>query len=518
MMMKRAYCAIVLSSLFAVLSASGQNTPKVVVGIVVDQLRSDYVERFDYLYGDGGFRRLRKEGLVYTNAGFDYSTPDRASAVATIFSGTEPCYHGITGNRYLDRKSLKVLSCVDDDHVKGVHTAEKTSPSRLLVTTLADELKVATGGKSSVMSVAAERDVAVLAAGHAADVVLWLNDANAMWASSTCYGDMPSWMSVYNHRATSAFDFKSMKWTPLYSMSVYQDFSDDEMPKAFVHTFSEKSVKRYKTSAIMNDEVTQIAKTCLTSGTFGRGRATDMLCVGLYAGNYEHQSEQYSPLELQDIYSRLDRNIADLLEAVDERVGLDNAVIFLTSTGYADVHQPTLTEFNLPTGEVRMERCTMLLNMYLGAIYGSDAYVEASYRNQIYLNHKLLEDKQLKLKEVLEHCSAFLGQMSGVRRAYTCIELTNGTVDAPVCRAYHNERQGDVQIEIAPGWSLVDDRWNETVWSSRAQVPTPVMFLGAGISPNVSTEPIMVEAIAPTVASLLKITAPNGCAVRSLSF
>ena len=502
-------------SCFLIPSITFARTPRLVVGIVVDQLRSDYVEKFSYLYGEDGLKRLWNEGKVYVNGSYDFVSPDRSSATATIYAGTEPCYHGIIGNRYLERKSLKVKPCVDDEGFQGLHTSEGSSPSGILVTTLADELKIATGGRANVLSIAPERDMAVLAGGHAADAAVWLDDANALWASSSFYSDVPSWVELYNRRTNSAFDFKSVKWTPYYPQSYYRDLSD-ESAKDFCHTFSAKSVKRYKTSAVINDEVTQLAKTCVISSYMGRDERPDLLCVGYYAGVYDHQAEAYAQLELRDIYCRLDRNIAELIQAVEQYVGLDNALFFLTSTGYNDVHQPAVGAYRLPTGEVRMERCTALLNLYLGAIYGSGNWVEASYRNHIYLNHTLVESLQLKLRDVQERCSEFLGQLSGVTRVHTSTELMEGDSSPAVRGAFHQGRSGDILLEIAPGWSLVDERWSETLWSSRALVPVPVVFFGNEVSAVKSSDPVSVNAIAPTVASILKINVPNGCAAQPL--
>ena len=509
-------CRAICFSFFMVhFSSVGAATPRLVVGIVVDQLRSDYVEKFSYLYGEGGLKRLWNEGTVFVNGSYDFVSPDRSSATAAVYAGTEPCYHGIIGNRYLERKSLKVKACVDDAAYSGVHTTECTSPTGVLVTTLADELKIATGGRGTVFSIAPERDMAVLAGGHAADAAVWLDDANALWASSSFYTGIPSWINLYNRRANSSFDFNSMKWTPYYPQSAYRDLPD-EAAKDFCHTFSSKSVRRYKTSAIINDEVTQLAKTCVISSPMGRDGSPDMLCVGYYAGVYDHQAETYAPLELRDIYCRLDRNIADLIQTVEQYVGLDNVLFFITSTGYNDIHQPAVGAYNLPSGEVRMERCTALLNLYLGAIFGSGNWVEASFRNQIFLNHALVESLQLKLRDVQERCSEFLGQMSGVTRVYTSTELMEGDSNPAVRNSFNQGRSGDILLEIAPGWSLVDERWGETLWSSRALVPVPIVFFGNGVTAEKSTDPVSVNAVASTIASKLKLNTPNGCAAKPL--
>lgn len=486
-------------------------SPKAVIGIVIDQLRSDYVEKFWDLYGNDGFRRLWKEGALFSNVSAGFVDADRSSGTATVYSGTMPCYHGIIGNRWLDRKTLKTRSCVDDASVKGIHTSECTSPASLLVTTLTDELKIATGGHSLVYSLAPERDMAVLAAGHAADAALWLFEGNAMWAGTTCYGEQPSWVSTYNHRAGTSFDFKTIRWTPYYQLAVYHSSSYDAEPEAFCHTFNEKNVRRYKTSAIVNDEVTQIAKNFITNTSLGRDRVPDMLCIGYYAGNYDHQTEFYGNIELQDIYCRLDRNLAELLSLIDERIGLDNTLLFVTSTGYVDAPQTLTTNYNLPGGELPMERCSVLLNMYLGAQHGTGDWVEATYRNHLFLNHDLIEKKQLGLRQMQDNCADFLGQMNGVSRVRTSSSLATCGDGDQLRRAFHDERSGDIVVEAAPGWTVVDERWNERVNTSRTRVPVPVVFFGAGIQPQKNSGATTLDIVAPTVASILRIPAPNGC-------
>lgn len=501
----------------SLLAGDGNGVPKVVVGIVVDQLRADYLEKYAHLYGDGGFKRLFAEGRVYTNGYFSHAAPDRASAVASVYSGTVPYYHGIVGARYLDRKSLRVVSAVDDAAHAGINTSDATSPAGLMVTTLADELKMATRGQAYVLSVAPERDMAVLAGGHAPNAVMWLDEGQAMWASSTYYNGVPAWVRPFNHRVGTSFDWSEVEWEPYYPTGVYSYSVYDGVPKAFRYTFrgaDAEAMRRYKTSACVNAEVTQLAKTCIAGSLFGRNKTTDMLCVGYYAGNYEHASEWERPLELQDIYCRLDRNIAELIEAVDEKVGIDNALIFITSTGYVDAHKPDSKLFSLPTGELRMDRCVALLNIYLGALYGKDTYVEASYLNEIYLNHNLIEKRQLKMTELLDRCTEFLCQVAGVKRVYPSLDLLSGAADADMRSAYHSERSGDLMLEVSPGWTLVDERWGEQVYYNRTHVPVPVILYGAGLATAVSRAPIPVESIAPTVSHILRISAPNACSER----
>ncbi len=501
------------------LAARAAEVPKVVVSIVVDQLRADYLEKYAHLYGEDGFKKLFVDGRVYTNGYFDYSSPDRASATASVYTGATPYYHGITGNRFLERKSLRVLSAVDDGRHAGVNTSETASPVNLMVTTLTDELKIASKGHAYVLSVAPERDMAVLAGGHAPNAVIWLSDDTGMWASSKYYNGVPVWLRSYNHRVGTQFDWNRVEWEPYFPTGVYSYSVYDGVPKDFKYTFrggEVEAVRRYKTSSCINDEVTQLALTCVAGSMFGRNKTTDMLCVGYYAGNYEHVSEWERPIELQDIYCRLDRNIADLIREVEAKVGKDNALFVITSTGYTDTHLPDCNLFTLPTGELRMERCQALLNMYLGALYGKDNYVEGSYLNEIYLNHALIEKRQLKVTELQDRCTEFLSQMAGVKRVYPSLELLSGSADADMRGGFNTERSGDLILEVAPGWTLVDERWGERVHYNRSHVPVPVILYGGGITPHINRTPVSVSGVAATIADVLRISAPNACSARPL--
>lgn len=502
-------------------SAQATEVPKVVVSIMVDQLRGDYLEKFTHLYGEEGFKKLFAEGRVYTNGYYSHTSPDRSSGTASVYTGTTPYYHGITGNRFMQRNNLRVAGIVDDTNEAnmGINTFEGSSPNNLLVTTLADELKIATKGHAYVCSIAPERDMAVLAGGHAPNAVLWLSEDCAKWATSAYYGGIPAWTRSYNRREGTRFDWAEMAWEPYYATGVYSYSVYDGIPREFHYTFRKgdaEAIRRYKTSALINDEVTMLAKTCVAGAMFGRNKTTDMLCVGYYAGNYEHSPESERPIELQDIYCRLDRNIAELIRAVEDKVGVGNALFVVTSTGYADAHRPDSKLFALPAGELKMDRCCALLNIYLGALYGKDNYVEGSYLNEIYLNRALIEKRQIKMSELFDRCTEFLCQVSGVKRVYPSLELLSGAADAEVRAAYNADRSGDLLLEVAPGWTLVDDRWSERIYYNRTHVPVPIMFYGGGFDAQCHRTPVAVESIAPTIAHILRISAPNACATRPI--
>ena len=197
-----------LLAVFAIagLQAQDVQVPKLVVGLTIDQLRMDYIEAFSSMYGERGFKRLWKEGRVYRNAEYDFTDVDKASSVAAIYSGANPFVNGIVGDSWLDRGSLRVINCVDDSDFMGVYTSESTSPNRLKVSNLSDELMIATQGGAEVYSIAPTREMAVLSAGHASKGAFWLNDETGKWSGTTYYGNFPSWVSTYNDR--QGLDFR----------------------------------------------------------------------------------------------------------------------------------------------------------------------------------------------------------------------------------------------------------------------------------------------------------------------
>ncbi len=211
--------------------------------------------------------------------------------------------------------------------------------------------------------------------------------------------------------------------------------------------------RRFITSPFVNDEVNALAEEAIGKGSVGMDDITDLLALTYYAGNYAHKSVQECAMEIQDTYVRLDRSIANLLDLLDKKVGLQNVLIFVTSTGYTDSESTDSGLYKIPTGEFHLNRCTALLNMFLMATYGEGKYVEAYHDQQIYLNHKLLEQKQLNLTEVQEKSADFLMQFSGVNEAYSAHRLLLGSWTPEIYRirnGYHRKRSGDLVIDVLP--------------------------------------------------------------------
>jgi len=416
-----------LTSLITVLTFTGlqaqslPTAPKLVVGLTIDQLRTDYLEAFSSLYGERGFKRLWKEGRVFHNAEYTFSGVDRASAMAAIYSGSTPSVNGIISNRWMDVATLRPVNSTDDAAFMGYYTDQTCAPTKLLTSTIADELKIATQGKGIVYAIAPFCDAAIFAAGHAGNGAFWINPTTGKWSGTTYYGEFPWWASQYNDRQAIDSRISSVTWEPVFPRGMYT-FLPDWRDVVFKYKFDDdrnNKFRRFITSPFVNDEVNALAEEAIGKGSVGMDDITDLLALTYYAGNYAHKSVQECAMEIQDTYVRLDRSIANLLDLLDKKVGLQNVLIFVTSTGYTDSESTDSGLYKIPTGEFHLNRCTALLNMFLMATYGEGKYVEAYHDQQIYLNHKLLEQKQLNLTEVQEKSADFLMQFVGNRVRFT---------------------------------------------------------------------------------------------------
>ena len=511
---------LISSSVSVVLGQPRTSVPKMVVGITIDHLRTDYMEAFSPLYGEGGFKRLMNGGVVYSNVEYSTANVDRASSVASLYTGTVPYNHGIVGEMWMNRSTMRPMYCVDDAAYAGDGTIDKSSPKHLLVSTIGDELKVATEGKAMVYSIAPYREVAILSAGHAADWAMWIDDFTGKWVGTEFYSPKPSWVRYINALSVSE-RIGNVEWAPSnYAVESYNYYLLSNRKSSFKHKFKgDRRFREFKNSACVNEDITQMARSCINSSNMGSDDVPDLLSVCYYAGTFDNKPMIQSATELQDTYVRLDTEIAKFIDYVEKLVGLDNALIFVTSTGYDNEETQDLSKYRVPTGNFQINRCAALLNMYLVAVYGSGKYVESYYGNQLYLNHKLLEEKQLNLAEVQERCEDFLFQYSGIRDVYTSQRLMQGAWTPGISKirnGYNPKRSGDILIEVIPGWNLVNEDVASRKMVRDSHFEFPLIFFGYGLEGKKIYNRVSIDCIAPTVSHLIRIRAPNACSSAPL--
>ncbi|MDO4165081.1 MAG: alkaline phosphatase family protein, partial [Bacteroides sp.] len=361
--MKKGLITSILALTFGGLQAQPVATaPRLVVSLTIDQLRTDYMEAFSSLYGEKGFKRLMREGKVFRQAEFSFEGVDRASAIAAIYTGTTPSMNGIVGDNWLDTGTLRPRNCVEDPAFMGNYTNESSSPSQMLTSTLADEVKIGTSNRGLVYSIAPFRDAAILGAGHAGNCAFWLNETTGKWCSTTYYSEFPWWVSQYNEKSSPDFRIRDMVWSPMHPVTSYT-FLPEWRTDAFKYKFDSDRTNRFRrliASPFANDEVNLLTEELLEKSTIGKDEITDLLALTYYAGNYNHKSTQECAMEMQDTYARLDRSIANLLDMLERRIGLRNVVLCITSTGYTDPEAADIGIYRVPGGEFYLNRCATL--------------------------------------------------------------------------------------------------------------------------------------------------------------
>lgn len=504
-----------IASLCAQGNTSGE-IPKLVVGITIDQLRGDYLEIFKNTFGEKGFKRLMNQGLVYSNVEYSFPYLDKASTIASIYTGANPSYHGIIGESKYSIESNQELSSFSDNNYLGNYTSDKVSPLPLKVSTITDELIIASGGQSDVFSFAPFASQALSAGGHGAKGVYWIEDLSGKWATSTFFKEKLPTVDQHNRSSESLSNkIGSITWRPAMDISRYNAFPYTRNRYNFQHFFgSDKKdhIRLVKQSPYVNTEVREIAEKVLKSNSLGKRENPDFLALTFYAGNFEKSLDKNYSVEIQDTYYRIDQEIGKLLDAIDASVGLKNTLVFVVSTGYFN-EQETIPEGMITSGgEFRPDRTQALLNMYLMAIYGREQWIKKYYNQQFFFDRKLLEDKKINIEEFQKTAAEFLVQSAGVQDVITSHQMLHGGSNENVQfyrNGYHKGISGDLFIELQPGWSVVDRNSNENQRVKNNAVISPVFFLGNNIKPQKVERTIDATEIAPSVSYRLRIRAPN---------
>ena len=524
----------IITSLVAVLTVASiqaqtplRDTPKLVIGITIDQLRGDYLELFQNSFGDRGFKRLLNEGLVYQDMTFDYPNLNAASTIATIYTGTNPFYHGIIRYKKYSSDKNAEISIFEDDNYLGNYTKEKLSPKALKAGTITDELKFASQGQSDIYTIAPNSFQALISAGHNANGAYWIEDYTGKWATTTYFKDFHWAVDQENRSNSFSNQATSLTWQPLLASDKYNAFPYGISSTIFSHQFSNinDAYLLLKESPFVNENITKTAIRLLQKNDSGKRPSPDFLALTYYAGNYPNATNKgdYS-LEIQDTYARLDKDIASLLDYVEKSVGIKNTFIFITSTGYYDSDNPNSTDISLSSGTFYSNRCEALLNMYLVAIYGKEQWVDKYYDQQIYLNRKLIESKNLNLEEIQNKAADFVVQFSGVQDATTLTQLLAGKSNSNMDdyrKVVSKDLSGDIILEIQPGYQIVDERDKVSTDHPKIQrenaIVCPVIFWGANTKAEKIKNPIRATQIAPTVSRILRIRSPNAAKDLPLS-
>lgn len=538
-----AACIMLLLSLSLLSNAQPGNSPEpeerpaLVVGIVVDQMRYEYIPLYWETYSDNGFKRLVRDGFSFTNTHFNYFPTYTGPGHAAVYTGTTPSINGIVGNSWYGRSRGESMYVVQDDTVNTVGAegdAGKMSPRNLTSTTVTDELKSALR-ESRVYAVSLKDRGSILAAGHLGDGAYWFDGETGRFVTSTWYVDeLPEWVRAFNESGF-ADEFNNATWNTLFDLEDYTAGNPDDTPyegtfagedaPVFPHKRSEEdgTYTFLISSPFGNTLVTDFAKRMIEAEELGADEHTDF--IGISFSSTDYVGHRFGPrsVELQDTYLRLDRDIAGLLDYLDEQVGEDNYLLFLSSDhGVVDV-PAELEDRRLPGGYFNSSLVVGELEDHLEDLYGEGEWIEAYTNQQVYLDRGLIEEQGLSVEEMQYEASTFLLRFPGVLSTNTAYALLNehygSGLQAMYQRGFNYERSGDVFIQLKPGWLDSDYRTGTSHGSPyNYDTHVPLLFYGWNIPQGSSARKTFVPQIAPTISSMLKISFPSGSEAEVLEF
>lgn len=507
-------------------AAESKSRPQLVVGIMVDGLERDYIDLLRDYFGEGGFRRLLRDGVMIANT--DYGTPlDATAATAMLMTGAAPSVNGISEAFTYDVAGRRSTPVLLDNTSIGNFTNETYSPRNLLTSTLADEVRIAGGGVTQVYAVAPDPQVAIALGGHAANCAMWISDANGNWATTTFYKDVPAVVTGRNRLTPLASRLDTLSWTPVMKPADYPNLPDHLKHYPFRYVFP-RGTQRYeifKNAAPVNAEVTSVATDIIDNLKLGTHDGVDMVNVAYALRPYGYSKNPDTRFELMDSYLRLDRELEKLFNTVDRSTAGGNAVIFLAATPPGLTSRRDDEQWNIPYGEFSTRKAGSLLNMYLMAVYGDGEWVSGYHKGRFFLNDALIKQKNLDPKTVRTAAAAFVARMSGIKDVYTIDQIFEGDA-GPNSEALKRNitlaTAGDLVLSVLPGWEVVDDYHNEVSPKRVSRVhrisasTAPAFILAPDVKPQKIHTPVDVRVIAPTVARLLRIRSPNGASLPAL--
>jgi predicted AlkP superfamily pyrophosphatase or phosphodiesterase len=516
--------------------------PKLIVGIVVEQLRYDQLEKIREHLGENGIRRLINEGTSYRNASFGYLLTQGAPGYATINTGAEPSFHGIPSDNWYEPLKNELIYCTKDVTVNPVGGSFETgmhSAVNLHSTTFSDELRLASNMKSKAFGIGFREYAAIFAAGHIGNGAFWFDDRTGSWMSGSTYmKELPGWVNDFNSLRLSD-KYMSGTWDRVRDKSLYSmAFPDSSL---FERGFEGRVVLPYdlnkmsmggglikkreytllKETPFSNTITTDFALRLLEAEGLGTGDHTDFLSIAYSAT--DHIGHRFGPssVEAYDALFRLDMEIEKLLTWLNEKIGKRNILVYFTAAhGVSEV--PSVLESNrIPGGYFWQNQAMMLLRSYLNAIYGEGDWVRGYHERQVFLNRNLIEDAKIPLEEIQSKAARFLIQFSGVSAAYPYYafetsNFLNGHL-RKISNSYSPLRSGDIIVILKPGWIDRGDYVTNHNSPYDYDSHVPLIWYGWSVNRSMVSRKVNMTDIAVTLSTIVRIPLPNASSGEPLT-
>lgn len=527
-------CAIYMQAQTKMAPASSKpvTKPKLIVGIVVDQMRYDYIYRFWDKFGSDGFKKLVNQGYFCKNTNYNYVPTYTGPGHASIYSGTTPAVHGIIANDWYDKTTGKAMYCAEDNTVIGVGTTAKEgkrSPKNMLTTTITDELRISSNMRSKVIGVALKDRSAILPAGHTANAAYWFDGSVGGFITSTFYmKELPAYVQNFNKK-DPARKYLSQPWNTLLPIDQYTESVADDNKYEFVAkgeskpTFPHDLPSLYekngglgmiRSTPFGNSLTKDFAIEVIKNENMGKGSATDFLAVSFSSPDYIGHLYGPNSVEQEDDYLRLDKDLAELIQFVETQVGKENVLIFLTADHAAPEVPAYLMDLKIPAGYLNEDKLFTDLKKYLATNYG-DSLVLSYSNQQVFLDHAALERKKLMVQQVQDDIVNFIMKQDHVSEVVSATTMNNTQYTEGarylMQKGFNAKRSGDVLVNYEPGY--VDYPHYGTTHGSPYSYDThvPLLFYGWNVKRGSTIEPVYITDIAATLAMMLNIQFPNGC-------
>jgi predicted AlkP superfamily pyrophosphatase or phosphodiesterase len=513
-----------------VLPISYPKRPKLVIGIVVDQMRYDFLYRYDSKYGKGGFKRLMNEGYNCKNLHYNYGPTVTAAGHSSIFTGSVPNISGIIGNEWYDQPTQKTVYCVEDSTVKTIGSssnAGKMSPKNMLVSTVTDQLRIANSFNSKTVGVALKDRGSILPAGHTANAAYWFDGTDGSWITSTFYmNELPKWVKDFNDKK-SANKYLNTTWNTLLPIEKYTESTPDDQPyetkfsgetkAVFPHDFLGTRGSIYelvKSTPFGNTLTKEFAMAAFENEKLGQGKYTDFLTVSFSSPDYAGHAYGPNSIEVEDIYLRLDKDLEEMLNTFDAKLGKNNYLVFLSADhGVADV--PGFWKQNkLPAGVLTYNVAKTIGNKALKDKFGVENLIEAEDNGQLYFNDNLIKEKNLNKAQLFEIIKEEVIKMDGIADVINLHDLEAANVPEllknRIKNGYNAKRSGDILVLNRPQYFA--GRTTGTTHGSVYNYDThvPALFYGWNVPVGESSVKYTISDIAPTISNLLNILEPSG--------
>lgn len=501
--------------------------PKLIVGVVVDQMRWDYLYRYSNRYAAGGFKRLLQEGFSCENTLINYTPTITACGHTCVYTGSVPAIHGVIGNTWYSPELGRTVYCAEDTTVNTVGStsaAGKMSPRNMLVTTIGDELKLSNNFQSKVVGVAIKDRGAILPAGHSADAAYWYDGSTGNWVTSTFYmNELPHWVQEFNNEKYPQ-QYLSKPWNPLYPISSYTLSTADEKPyegryknaanTSFPHDLGSMANSAISASPFGNTMTLEFAKKAIEAYNLGKGSVTDLLAISLSSTDYVGHQFGPNSIEIEDTYLRLDQDLATLFKYLDARVGKGQYLFFITAD-HGVAHVPGFMQENkLPGGTWDDKAALNELNDLIAGRFGVKEAVKAADNYQLWLNHDAIAAAGKSEKDIRQAIIAQLLKSPAIAKAFPLDHLMETTLPEPMrtmlSNGFNTKRSGDIQLILTPGY--IDGGKTGTthgLWYPY-DAHIPLVWMGWGIHPGKTNRTVGMTDITPTLAALLHIQMPSG--------